>query len=78
MKAKLGSKAQKFLDRIDEKEAVRIMKAIEKLEKEPPEGDILKMKARIGYWLRLGGIRVLFEKGEKELLVTNIDHRGQV
>jgi len=48
MKARLGPKAQKFLDKQTAKESGRILGAIEDLEKEPPEGDITKLGGRKG------------------------------
>jgi len=78
VKAKLSLKAQKFLDRQNEPERGQILKALEKLERDPPEGDIKKLKGRDGYRLRLGDIRFLFAKTETEILVTDIDRRGQV
>jgi len=78
MQVKLSPKAQKFLDRQNEPERGQIVKALEKLEREPPEGNIKKLAGHEGYRLRLGGIRFLFEKRKTEILVTNIDQRGQV
>jgi len=78
LKARLGPKAQKFLDKQTAKERERILDAIEDIEKEPPEGDIVKLGGRKGYRLRVGNARVLFEKRETEIIVTDIDWRGQV
>jgi len=78
VKARLGPKAQKFLDRQNESERGQILKALERLESEPPEGDIKKLKGRNDYRLRLGGIRFLFIKTETEILITDIDRRGQI
>jgi mRNA interferase RelE/StbE len=78
MQVKLSPKAQKFLDRQNEPERGQIVKALEKLEREPPEGNIKKLSGHEGYRLRLGGIRFLFEKRKTEILVTNIGRRGQV
>ena len=39
----------------------RILKALRKLEKEPPEGDIKSLVGRDGYRLRVGDYRILFD-----------------
>ena len=78
MIVRIDPKAQKFLDRQTAKEKDRLLDAIIKLGKEPPEGDIIKLGGRKGYRLRVGGTRLLFEKRETEILVIDIDRRGQV
>jgi mRNA-degrading endonuclease RelE of RelBE toxin-antitoxin system len=70
--------ARKFLDRQTDRERKRLLEAIVKLEEEPPQGDIVKLGGRKGYRLRIGGTRFLFEKRETEILVIDIDRRGQV
>jgi len=78
MKARIDPKAWKFLDRQTDKERKRLLDAIIKLEEEPPQGDIVKLGGRKGYRLRIGGVRLLFERRETEILVIDIDRRGQV
>ena len=78
VRVRLSPKVQKFLDRQNEPERGQILKALEKLERDPPEGDIKKLKGRDGYRLRLGNVRFLFAKTENGILVTDIDRRGQV
>ena len=44
MKAFLHHTAKKYLDRLNAVDKKRIKKAIDKLEKEPPEGDIKNLR----------------------------------
>ena len=78
MVVRLSAKAQKYLDRLNEPAAGQVIRALEKLSREPPEGDIVKMSGQGGCRLRTGGIRALFETRNNEIFVTNIDRRGQV
>jgi mRNA interferase RelE/StbE len=56
----------------------RITDAIDGLEKEPPEGDIIPLTGKRGnFRLTVGGIRILFRIENNIILVTNIVPRGQ-
>jgi mRNA-degrading endonuclease RelE of RelBE toxin-antitoxin system len=56
----------------------RITNAIDGLEKEPPEGDIMPLTKKPGnFRLVAGGIRVLYRIENDMILVTNIVMRGQ-
>ena len=78
MEVRLGPKAQKYLDRLNEPELGSMLEALEKLSHEPPEGNIRKMSGRDDYRLKRSGLRALFEIRNNEIFVTNIDRRGQV
>ena len=79
MEVKLGPKAQKYLDRKNEPEKSRIIKTLKKLEKEPPEGNIVPVTGQPGYFrLTIGNYRALFRYKEDYLFVTHLDPRGQV
>ena len=74
---KLTKKAEKFIKRQDKDTQKRIIKSIVEL----PKGDIKKLKGMDEvYRLRVGDLRVLFEKNDKELIIFVIDvgNRGQI
>ena len=76
-KISIKKKAQKFIDKQDKKQKIRIYKAIYNL----PYGDIKKLKGyNTTYRLRIGDIRVIFEWVENEIIidVTDADNRGDV
>jgi len=67
------------LRRLNEQDKARIKKAIEGLEEEPPEGDIISLAGQKGIFrLRIGGHRLLFRVRENSIFVTHIEPRGQV
>jgi mRNA interferase RelE/StbE len=79
MKALLDPTVVKRLKRIHEPTKSRLILALKKLEQEPPVGDIKRMGGKAGYFrLRVGGYRVLFRIGEREIFVTDIEPRGDV
>ena len=56
----------------------RITDAIDGLEKEPPEGDIIPLTGKPGnFRLTVGGFRILYRVENNMILVTNIIPRGQ-
>ena len=61
MRVELTKKAASQLDRINEPLKSRIIRALKKLEKEPPQGDIKKLEGKDGYRARIGGWRLLFD-----------------
>ena len=67
--------AQAYLDKQTEKQSMRIKQAINAL----PAGDVKKLKGIDGgYRLRVGSVRVLFEKTGEKIHVVKIDNRGDV
>jgi mRNA interferase RelE/StbE len=56
----------------------RITKAIDGLEKEPPEGDIKELTDDPGVFrLRVGGYRILYTGGNNYIDIFKIARRGQ-
>jgi len=78
MNVLFSEKAQKQYDRLNEFMKVRIAAAVKKLEAEPPQGDIIKLRDQSGYRVRVGGYRVLFEITNTAILVYKIETRGDV
>jgi mRNA interferase RelE/StbE len=69
--------AQKFLDKQDKENRIRLYKAIYKL----PDGtDIKKLKGCNLYRLRVGNYRILYSVDDaiRVITVENIDNRGDV
>ena len=78
MKVELSPKAAKYLERLNEPNKGRIIKALHKLAQEPPEGDIKALSGEAGYRLRVGQYRVLFDMNEQSVIVYDIGPRGQI
>jgi mRNA interferase RelE/StbE len=68
MKVCLSNKAEKALNRIDKIYYRRIVDNIKGLSKDPPEGDIVKLKGKEGFRLRVGSFRILYN------IVTNTEN----
>lgn len=77
MEVKLSAQAAKYLERLNNPLKARIIKALEKLEDEPPKGDIKSLAGRDGYRLRVGGTRIMFIVYEDKIVVNTIAPRGQ-
>jgi mRNA interferase RelE/StbE len=77
MRVELTRKAARQLDRINEPLKSRIIRALRKLENEPPEGDIKKLAGRDGYRARIGGYWILFDLEADTVLVYKIAPCGQ-
>lgn len=76
-KIKFEKAAQKFLDKQDKNQRLRLYKAINKL----PDGtDIKKLTGSNLYRLRVGNYRILYIIDEEIHLINieNIDNRGDV
>jgi mRNA-degrading endonuclease RelE of RelBE toxin-antitoxin system len=74
----LTNTALKQYERLNEPMLSRITDAIDGLEKEPPDGDIVPLTGKPGnFRLTVGGIRVLYRIENNTVLVTNIVPRGQ-
>ena len=70
-----SNQADDFLNKQVAKKSERIKKAIRTL----PIGDVKKLKGiKNGYRLRIGDVRVLFEKEGDKIHVIKIDNRGDV
>jgi mRNA interferase RelE/StbE len=77
MNTVLSPQAVKNLDKLNEPMKTRILKAIKKLESEPPQGDVKSLTGRSGYRLRIGDYRVLFGIKDDIIIITDITPRGQ-
>ena len=78
MKVEIEVKTQKYLENLNEPHKSRIKKALAKLEKDPPEGDITALIGKDGFRLRVGGYRVLFEIDDNVIYIYQIGLRGQI
>jgi len=78
MTVRLHPVAAKYLEKLPEPYKGRIKKAIEGLEKEPPEGDIRPLSGQSGHWrLKVDGYRALYHIEKETVFVTHIEPRGQ-
>jgi mRNA interferase RelE/StbE len=76
MDVKLTHKAQKQLDRLNEPLLGRIIKGLEGLVNDPPEGDIKPLRGPEGIGrLRVGGYRILFYEKDNSRNVFKISPR---
>lgn len=80
MKLRLTSKAQKELDRISEKIALKISQKIYQLENNPYALGSQKLGDGKGYRIRVGDYRVVYtvDKTEKTITILKIRHRRDV
>ena len=78
MNVVLSSKAAKYLEWLNEPIKGRIKVALEKLEHDPPKGDIKPMTGQEGYRLRIGKYRALLSIKADTIIVVDIGLRGQV
>lgn len=77
MEIELNNTAVKQYLQLNEPLLSRITDAINKLEKEPPEGDIKKLQGRDGYRVRVGSYRIIFDIEPDRIYVYKIAPRGQ-
>lgn len=73
----IKKKAQKFINKQDRIQQIRIYKAIYKL----PDGDIKLLKGYANtYRLRVGEYRIIFEWVKNEIIIdiTDADNRGEI
>ena len=79
---KLRKAAIKALRRMRPEDARRVRVVLESLAQDPTGGGhyLVRMKGRPEYRLRIGGLRVVFERNEeaREILVKLIGSRGDV
>ena len=70
-----SNQANDFLDKQSSRKSERIRRAINFL----PAGDVRKLKGiKNGFRLRVGDVRVLFEREGNRIHVIKIDNRGDV
>ncbi|MCL2631270.1 MAG: type II toxin-antitoxin system RelE/ParE family toxin [Firmicutes bacterium] len=78
MKVELLANAKKYLNKLNDPQYSRILRALGSLENEPPTGDIKAMSGSTNeYRLRVGDYRILFRITDI-ITVTTIATRGQV
>jgi mRNA interferase RelE/StbE len=77
MELKLERNAAKYFERLDAKTQSRLARAFVDLGKEPPEGDIKKLKGIDGYRLRVGDFRIIFKDRGGIRVIDEITTRGQ-
>jgi len=70
-------KAAQYLKSMNQPDKGRVMRALDKLGQEPPQGDIRSLTGKDGYRLRVGSYRVLFDVMESSIVVYSIAPRGQ-
>jgi mRNA interferase RelE/StbE len=75
MNPKYSKQAENYLNKQSKKQSQRIKQAITKL----PSGDVKKLKGiENAYRLRVGDVRILFERNNNSVYVVKIDNRGDV
>ena len=74
MEIQYSKQAEKFLKKQTAITRKRIQTAIHNL----PYGDVKKLQGRIGYRLRVGNYRVIFDRNGNVLYIEQIDNRGQI
>jgi mRNA interferase RelE/StbE len=65
------------MDTLDDNTVASIYKALRSITKNPPIGDVKKLKDKKGYRLRVGDYRILFDRIGNHLIVDEITTRGQ-
>ena len=73
--------ALKTLVRLPRREGERLLEQVRKLAEDPgrPDVDVKPLRGRPGYRLRVGGVRVVFERDDEQrhIAVLRIVPRGQ-
>jgi mRNA interferase RelE/StbE len=78
MTVTLSPKAAKQLAKLHDPLKSRMIAALDKLEEEPPQGDIKRIVGREASRLRVGAYRVLFGYRHGNIIITDIGPRGQI
>ena len=80
MKLQLTSRAQKELDKIDDKIALKISQKIYQLENNPYGLDNQKLSGGKGYRIRVGDYRIVYtiKKDSQTILIVKVRHRREV
>jgi mRNA interferase RelE/StbE len=76
----LGGHEKRYLVSLPRKECARILDALALLEEDPFGGDVIELKGREGWRLRVGRWRVLFrlDADKRTIVVLGIGPRGDV
>jgi mRNA interferase RelE/StbE len=77
---RIKASAAKALKRIQKKDRIRLIEAIDRLKGEPAAGGVLKGEFRGLRRLRVGDYRIIYEvtEGELVVLVIRVGHRKEV
>ncbi len=81
MKIELGTKALKFLSKLEKSSRERVFKRIKELGNDPFSSDFKKLKGeRDVYRIRIGDFRVLYRiiPGDGTIIVLRVDKRSMV
>jgi mRNA interferase RelE/StbE len=80
MIVRLTPKPKKYLETLNEPIKSRIKNGLEKLEKEPPQGDIKPITGSDEFRLRIGNYRILFsiDLNQNTIFIHEIGVRGQI
>jgi mRNA interferase RelE/StbE len=72
--------AEKFLEKLQHKEQIRIIEALDSLISGDKSLDIKSLKGREGYRLRVGKHRILFREDQENnvYVITAIGSRGDI
>jgi mRNA interferase RelE/StbE len=77
MEVLLDKQPEKYIRKLHEPMKSRMLAVLEKLSREPPEGDILKMSNSSDFRIRVGGYRAIFHIEGDVIIVSKIAPRGQ-
>jgi len=78
MRLELAPKVDKYIRALYEPTRSRIKKALVRLTKEPPEGDIKSLTGKDGYRLRVGKYRLLFDIIDNTIIVYDMGLRDKI
>lgn len=72
--------AQKELKKLDSKQQIRLLEAIQTLGKYPKKGDVRPMVGSTAWRLRVGNYRVIYDIKDHEVtvLILKVGHRKDV
>ncbi|GHV60071.1 hypothetical protein FACS1894103_4720 [Campylobacterota bacterium] len=76
MRVELDKTPLKHLKQMNEPMKSRIVKALDKLEREPPLGDIKKLQGEDGFRVKVGSYRIIYYIQGDIITVTKIAPRG--
>ena len=66
------------LDKLENSIAKRIIKKVEEFSRDPFSHDIKKLKGDLGYRLRVGDYRVIFDMDKDTITILKVGHRKNI
>jgi mRNA interferase RelE/StbE len=81
MKVVFGTRALRFLSKLEKEDRTRVFKKIEALQEDPFPSGVKKLKGETDvYRLRIGDLRVLYKliSADEVILVFRVDKRSRV